>query len=101
MYDTLAYSGNILSSTHSGKITAELTRTKPANTSDTEAINLCETTQKWWTPRYGCQASNLYAIADFTKPSIIGDTTITDSTIDKRLTLLYSGATSIEPVRVE
>lgn len=69
MYDTLAYSGMTLFSKRE-KINLELTNTQPPSNGDDEAKNICEEGQRWWTPRYGCQDQALYAIADYTKPSL-------------------------------
>lgn len=69
MYDTLAFLDMSLW-TKREKIYQELTLTQPPDEEDDEAKNICEAGQRWWTPRYGCQEISLYAIADFTKPSL-------------------------------
>ena len=95
MYELLALSWASMSPDRLEKISEELSGTQPWDSpGDIESSRICEPSEKWWTPRYGCQPSSLYAIADYTAPVVttIGNTRPYIQTGDLQATLTYSGS---------
>lgn len=96
MYRLLARSGSSLSLPRFYKINNELTLSQPPDSPlDSENKNICESGQKWWTPRYGCQPNTLYAIADYTLPIISGVSQSSTPFVGTPTTLIYSGSSSL------